>query len=281
MWEQGAEHQAEMAQMQAAYDQLIHVRVKEAREEGIKLGIGQQDGLQVQVSPQKQPASPEGGGLLADLFSFARSDDSEVVAGLRKELEALEGEVEEKEGQLQNLQADRDYYESQIAQGKGELQQVQLRVRELTEELQDARNGASTKRLEKEVRELERTLSYVKKHMFHLFKSCGQERVREYMKEVFAGNWKLSAPLTLKPDPSGSSSAELQREILALSKRCEILSNTSTEREEEMQALEKELRYAEKQITLERQRVRKAEELLVSMSSQKTKKKSLWKKLVA
>ena len=32
--------------------------------------------------------------------------------------------------------------------------------------------------------QLNKTLSYVKKHMFNLFKSTGQERVREYMKEV-------------------------------------------------------------------------------------------------
>ena len=29
MWEQGAEHQAEMSQMQAAYEQMVLIRVKE------------------------------------------------------------------------------------------------------------------------------------------------------------------------------------------------------------------------------------------------------------
>lgn len=31
MWEQGAEHQSEMTQMQAAYDQMILIKVKEVR----------------------------------------------------------------------------------------------------------------------------------------------------------------------------------------------------------------------------------------------------------
>ena len=84
------------------------------------------------------------------------------------------------------------------------LQQKTLaQVRELSQEINDYRGGAMRKQQEKEVREvciptniafvssiratavqLNKTLSYVKKHMFNLFKSTGQERVREYMKEV-------------------------------------------------------------------------------------------------
>ena len=117
-----------------------------------------------------------------------------------------------------------------LVQGKGELEQAQSKVvtffqmhsclqkalsqvRELSQEIDDYRGGAMRKQQEKEVREvyiptniafvigihatavqLNKTLSYVKKHMFNLFKSTGQERVREYMKEVtlVVAWWKLS-----------------------------------------------------------------------------------------
>eukprot|EP00658_Telonema_sp_P-2_P011018 TRINITY_DN14191_c0_g1_i8.p1 TRINITY_DN14191_c0_g1~~TRINITY_DN14191_c0_g1_i8.p1 ORF type:complete len:275 (+),score=68.93 TRINITY_DN14191_c0_g1_i8:627-1451(+) len=272
MWEQGAEHQAEMLKM----EEMVQIRVKEAREEGVRVGISQQSGLTESLEDE-EPSSPQGSGILSELFSFGRSGESGVVAELNQKLEALEAEMDSKDLDLENFQADREYYESQLLQGKADLQQAQLKGRELGEELAEVRNGAASKKQEREIRDLERTLSYVKKHMFHLFKSVGQERVREYMKEVFAGNWRLDAPVELKN--KHNSDSHLQREVVALNHRCEELQMQTSEKEEEMRALAKELRYAEQELGKERQRVRRAEEILVNMSSKKEKKKSLWKNL--
>ena len=68
---------------------------------------------------------------------------------------------------------------------------------------------------------------------------------------------------------------------MALEKRCDCLEAEKAERDDDIRGLEKELRYAEKELAKEQQRVRKAEELLMSMSTQKEKKKSFWKKLTA
>lgn len=285
MWEQGSEHQAEMAEMEKAYEEVLCVRVKEAREDGVKVGIAQQSGLgpEEESGASGEASSPKSddGGFFSELFSIGKSDSGELKT-LKAQLDAQQEECSAKDEELQSFMGDRDYYESQMAQGKGELEQAQSKVRELSQEIDDYRGGAMRKQQEKEVRELNKTLSYVKKHMFNLFKSTGQERVREYMKEVFAGNWKCEPPMSLTPGANSSVSSEkLQREISVLEKRCQCLAAEKSERDDEIKAIDKELRYTEKELAKERQRVHKAEELLVNLSAKKEKKKSFWKKMTS
>ena len=73
----------------------------------------------------------------------------------------------------------------------------------------------------------------------------------------------------------------LQREISVLEKRCQYLAAEKSERDDEIKAIDKELRYTEKELAKERQRVHKAEELLVNLSAKKEKKKSFWKKMTS
>jgi len=144
-------------------------------------------------------------------------------------------------------------------------------------ELSHITSGASRKQQDRALKDAEKTVSYARKHLFHLFKSTGQERVREYTKEVFAGNWKIEPPGVL---PSGQSSTEkLGRELDAMEKRFKKLQQETLERDEEIKAKDREVSYLEEALEKEKARAHKAEQLLLSTGSQnqqrqKTKKKT-------
>lgn len=196
---------------------------------------------------------------------------------LEEQLEKTREEMWEKEGELEQHKGDRDYYESQLSQMRSDLSQRDARLEDVKAELSHITSGASRKQQDRALKDAEKTVSYARKHLFHLFKSTGQERVREYTKEVFAGNWKIEPPGVL---PSGQSSTEkLGRELDAMEKRFKKLQQETLERDEEIKAKDREVSYLEEALEKEKARAHKAEQLLLSTGSQnqqrqKTKKKT-------
>ena len=214
-----------------------------------------------------------------NLFGGSSDGESEAVKKLEEQLERVREEMIDKEGELEQRNGDREYYEGQLADMRSELSQKDRKLEDVKADLENITSGAARKQQERALKDAEKTVSYCRKHLFHLFKATGQERVREYTKEVFAGNWKVDPPGVL-PTGGGSGGAEkLGRELEALEKRFKKLQGEALERDEEIKARDKEVRYLEETLEKEKARANRAEALLLSTASsnnqrEKTKKKT-------
>jgi len=81
-------------------------------------------------------------------------------------------------------QGDKDFYEGQLADLRSDITQSNRRLEDVKAELEKITSGAAKKQADRALKDAEKTVSYVRKHLFHLFKTTGQERVREYTKEA-------------------------------------------------------------------------------------------------